>query len=188
MSVLVLDKNKKPLMPCSEKRARLLLSRGRAVVHLLYPFTIRIKDLKQSDCLLQSVHLKLDPGSKTTGLALVLSSDIELKTLFLANIEHKGFAISESLTQRRAFRRRRRNKLWHRKARFDNRVKPKGWLPPSLRHRVDTTLAWVKKLSRLVPVTDIGFERVKFDMQKMANGDISGVEYQPGTLFGYEVK
>ncbi|SEQ45981.1 RRXRR protein [Ectothiorhodospira magna] len=31
MAVLVLDKRKKPLMPCSEKRARLLLERGRAV-------------------------------------------------------------------------------------------------------------------------------------------------------------
>ena len=31
MAVFVLDKKKQPLMPCSEKRAR-LLNRGRAVV------------------------------------------------------------------------------------------------------------------------------------------------------------
>ena len=42
MSVFVVDKRKKPLMPCSEKRARLLLERGQAVVHRRYPFTIRL--------------------------------------------------------------------------------------------------------------------------------------------------
>ena len=41
MSVFVLDQHKQPLMPCSEKRARLLLSRHRAVVHRIMPFTIR---------------------------------------------------------------------------------------------------------------------------------------------------
>ncbi len=42
MAIFVLDKKKQPLMPCSEKRARLLLARGRAVVHKRYPFTIRL--------------------------------------------------------------------------------------------------------------------------------------------------
>ncbi|MDP2099164.1 MAG: RRXRR domain-containing protein [Methylobacter sp.] len=39
MAVFVLDKKKQSLMPCSEKRARLLLDRGRAVVVKMYPFT-----------------------------------------------------------------------------------------------------------------------------------------------------
>lgn len=186
MSVFVLGKNKKPLMPCSEKRARLLLSRGRAVVHLMTPFTIRLKD--RVDGTLQPVHVKIDPGSKQTGLGLVLESQQDLKVLWLAVLHHRSHQISEHLTARRAMRRRRRNQLWYRPARFNNRVKPKGWLPPSLQHRVDTTLAWVKKLSKLAPVSDIGLERVKFDMQKMVNGDISGMEYQQGTLFGFEVK
>jgi len=186
VSVFVLSKTKKPLMPCSEKRARLLLSRGRAVVHLMTPFTIRLKDRVDGVC--QPVHIKLDPGSKHTGLGLVLKSQQDLKVLWLAVLQHRSHQISERLTARRVMRRRRRNQLWHRPARFSNRVKPKGWLPPSLQHRVDTTLAWVKKLSSLVPVTDIGLERVKFDMQKMVNGDISGIEYQQGTLFGFEIK
>ncbi|WP_235825513.1 RRXRR domain-containing protein [Vreelandella rituensis] len=37
MAVFVLGKNKQPLMPCSEKRARLLLERDRAVVVHLTP-------------------------------------------------------------------------------------------------------------------------------------------------------
>lgn len=44
MAVFVLDKRKQPLMPCSEKRARQLLQRKRAVVARSQPFTIRLKD------------------------------------------------------------------------------------------------------------------------------------------------
>lgn len=186
MAVFVLDKNKKPLMPCSEKRARLLLLRGRAVVHLMYPFSIQLKHRTGGE--LQNVHLKLDPGAKTTGMALALETKFELRALFLANLEHKGFAISEALTQRRAFRRRRRNQLWYRPARFNNRIKAKGWLAPSIQHRVDSQLSWIKKLSNLCPISDIGMERVRFDTQQMTNPEISGAMYQQGTLLGYEVK
>src|SRR5438046_10120692 len=69
MAVFVVDKRKKPLMPCSEKRARLLLERGRAVVHRRYPFTIRLKDRVGGG--LQPVRLKLDPGAHTKGVGQV---------------------------------------------------------------------------------------------------------------------
>jgi hypothetical protein len=42
--VFVLDKQGKPLMPCTEKRARLLLDRGRARIHRLVPMVIRLID------------------------------------------------------------------------------------------------------------------------------------------------
>ena len=70
MSVFVLDRSGKPLMPCSEKRARLLLERGRARVHRLHPFTIRVIDRHRATCALQPMRLSIDPGSKATGLAL----------------------------------------------------------------------------------------------------------------------
>ena len=85
-------------------------------------------------------------------------------------------------------RRRRRNQLWYRPARFNNRTRKKGWLPPSLQHRVDSTLSLTNKLLKLTPVVDIMVERVKFDMQLMNNPDISGIEYQKGTLAGYTIK
>ena len=75
MAVFVLDKRKQPLMPCSEKRARLLLERGRAVVHKRYPFTIRLKDRVNGET--QPLRLGIDPGSKRTGLALMRESDGE---------------------------------------------------------------------------------------------------------------
>ncbi len=71
MAVLVLDRRHQPLMPCSEKRARLLLERGRARVHRMVPFTIRLVDRLQADSVLQPLRLKRDPGSRITGIALV---------------------------------------------------------------------------------------------------------------------
>ena len=71
MSVFVLDSTGKPLMPCTEKRARLLLARGRARVHRIVPMVIRLTDRTQKDSVLQPLRLKLDPGSKTTGIAIV---------------------------------------------------------------------------------------------------------------------
>ncbi len=69
-----------------------------------------------------------------------------------------------------------------------NRTKPEGWLAPSLQQRVDTTQVWVDRLQRLAPIAAIAQELVQFDMQQMENPEISGVEYQQGTLAGYEVR
>jgi len=191
MAVFVLDKRKAPLMPCSEKRARQLLARGRAVVHKMRPFTIRLKDRLAADSAFQPLQIKIDPGSKTTGFAVARENAQESKkqaVLCLFELVHRGFQIKQALEQRRAFRRRRRNQLRYRPARFDNRTKPQGWLPPSLQHRVDTTVSWVKRIIRLAPVTGIQQELVRFDTQQLENPEISGVEYQQGTLLGYEVR
>lgn len=199
MAVFVLDKRKQPLMPCSEKRARLLLGRGRARVHRLIPFAIRLVDRNARDSELQPLDIKLDPGSKTTGIALVrksetvdtatgeVSSTLHVRHLF--ELTHRGRQISEALTTRRQMRRRRRGNLRCRAPRFFNRGnKGSGWLAPSLQHRVDTTLAWVSRLQRLAPATGLAQELVRFDMQQMENPEIAGVQYQQGTLAGYEVR
>ena len=188
LSVFVLDKHKKPLMPCSEKRARLLLLKNRARVHRRYPFTIRLVDRLVADSVLQPVTVKLDPGSKTTGIAVVRDKNQNFTVLFLAELHHRGRQISEALTARRAMRRRRRSNRRYRPARFNNRRKPKGWLAPSLQHRVDTTISWVARLRNLAPVTGIATELVRFDMQLLENPDIAGVGYQQGTLAGYELR
>ncbi|MDW7758988.1 MAG: RRXRR domain-containing protein, partial [Desulfuromonadales bacterium] len=71
--VFVLDNTKQPLSPCSPARARMLLRNGKAAVYRRYPFTIVLKHRTGGD--VQSVELKLDPGSKTTGVALVGNHD-----------------------------------------------------------------------------------------------------------------
>nr|WP_183030310.1 RNA-guided endonuclease IscB [Escherichia coli] len=189
MAVFVLDHHKKPLMPCSEKRARLLLERGRARVHRRVPFVIRLVDRKQPDCALQPLRLKIDAGSKVTGMALVQDKENStVSAINLFELAHRGHAIRDALTARRAMRRRRRGNLRYRSPRFLNRKKDNGWLAPSLRHRIDTTMSWVNRFRRWTPLAAISSELVRFDMQSMTDSDIQGAEYQQGTLFGYEVR
>ena len=199
MAVFVLDTQGQALMPCTEKRARLLLARGRARVHRLVPMVIRLTDRTADSCAFQPLRLKLDPGSKTTGLALVRDTQVidkqtgEVQTaavvLNLMELVHRGKQISEALMARRQMRRRRRSQLRHRAPRFLNRGnQQRGWLAPSLQHRVDTCMAWVQRIQRWATVTALSSELVRFDMQALQNPEISGVEYQQGTLFGYELR
>ena len=187
MAVFVLDSKKKPLMPCSEKRARLLLERGRARIHRMYPFTIRLID--RSDGNRQPITLKIDPGSKQTGIALIRESGNIAHVIGLINLKHRGSAIRKALKQRAGFRRRRRStNLRYRAPRFDNRRRAAGWIPPSLQHRVDTVLVTVACLRRIAPISAITQELVRFDMQQMQDPEITGIEYQQGTLAGYEIR
>jgi 5-methylcytosine-specific restriction endonuclease McrA len=181
--VLVLDTNRKPLNPCKPGVARSLLDHRKAAVFRRYPFTIILKKAVEVEP--APLTLKLDPGSKTTGIALL---DGE-KVLWAAELTHRGQAIKADLESRRASRRNRRNRhTRYRQARFLNRKRPKGWLAPSLKHRVLTTETWVKRLAKVAPVAAISQELVRFDLQQMENPEISGVEYQQGALFGYEVR
>jgi 5-methylcytosine-specific restriction endonuclease McrA len=199
LAVFVLDQQGKPLMPCTEKRARLLLERGRARVHRLVPFVIRLVDRAVVACALQPLRLKLDPGSKATGLALVRDTErVDAETgeiqrgasvLNLFELVHRGRQISEALTARRQLRRRRRStNLRYRAPRFLNRTRPAGWLAPSLQHRVDTTRSWVARIRRWAPVSALSSELVRFDLQALDNPDIEGAQYQQGALAGYELR
>eukprot|EP00887_Chlorella_sp_A99_P003780 scaffold31.g3780.t1 len=55
-------------------------------------------------------------------------------------------------------------------------------------HRVNTTTVWVNRLYRWAPLTALSSELVRFDTQALNNPEISDVEYQQGTLFGYEIR
>lgn len=156
-------------------------------MHRMYPFTIRLKDRVGGE--MQPMSLKFDPGSKTTGIAVSREDEEETHPLWLGELKHRGDQIRKSLEQRSNYRRRRRSaNLRYRASRFDNRPKPKGWLAPSLQHRVDNIFSWTKRLLSWCPITRIAMELVKFDTQKMQLPDISGVEYQQGTLAGYELR
>jgi 5-methylcytosine-specific restriction endonuclease McrA len=186
--VFVVDERGNPLMPCHPARARELLRKGRAVVHKRAPFTIRLKDRLGGD--VQAVRLKIDPGSKTTGIALLREGNEDAEALHLAELHHKP-GIHERMEQRRNYRRRRRSaNLRYRAPRFLNRASSRreGRLPPSLRSRVDHVASWVQRYCRFVPISAISVELARFDTQKLQNPEIDGVEYQQGELFGYEVR
>jgi RRXRR protein len=109
---------------------------------------------------------KSNPGSRTTGIAVVADEDGNkpARVLCLFELARQGRQISEALAARRAFRRRGAN-LRYRAPRFDNTRKPQGWLAPNLQHRVDTCMSWCKRFDRLAPVSALRAECVRFDMQ-----------------------
>lgn len=181
--VLVLDTNRKPLNPCAPGVARGLLKSGKAKVFRRFPFAIILNKTVNDEP--KPMQLKLDPGSKVTGIALLQGE----KVAWGAELSHRGQQIKDALESRRALRRGRRNrKTRYRKPRFLNRTRQESWLAPSLQHRVETTLTWVNRLRRYTPIVSIYQELVRFDLQQMENPEISGIEYQQGTLFGYEVR
>lgn len=182
--VFVLDTNKKPLSPCHEAVARKLLKQGKAAIFKKYPFTIILKKSVEDTKNKQEYRLKIDYGSKHTGLAILQNNNV----IWLGQIDHRT-DIKKKLDERRMFRRSRRNrKIRYRKPRFLNRRRKGGWIPPSLESRVNNIKTWVNRLQKLIPLTHISYENVKFDTQLMQNPEISGIEYQQGTLQGYEVR
>lgn len=184
-----------------------MLNDGKAAVYRRFPFTIILKEAKP-EVEPNSITLKVDPGSKTTGMALVQDGgsarlrarraperrepsgcERSPSVVFAAELTHRGQQIKDALESRRAIRRNRRSrKTRYRKARFLNRTKPKGWLAPSLKSRVDNLQTWFTRFYKLCNLTQISMELVRFDTQLMQDAEISGVEYQQGELQGYEVR
>ncbi len=150
-----------------------------------YPFTIILHDREVESSTVSECRLKIDPGAKTSGLAILRNNVV----VWAAELTHKGFAIRDALTTRRQLRRSRRNrKTRYRAARFNNRRRKAGWLTPSLNSRVENILTWVRRLLRFCPITAVSQELVRFDLHKMQNAEISGVMYQQGELAGFEVR
>jgi 5-methylcytosine-specific restriction endonuclease McrA len=170
-------------------RARLLLTQGKAAVFRHQPFTIILKQ-PVVEPRVTPVRLKIDPGAKTTGLALV--DDGTGEVVWAAELEHRGFQVRASMTARSQLRRNRRTrKTRHRQERWRHRTakyQATDRLPPSLYSRLANVMTWVERLRRWCPVAALSMELVRFDIQKLENPNISGVEYQQGTLAGYELR
>ncbi len=187
--VFVLDAEQRPLAPCHPARARRLLAAGKVVVWKRYPFTIRLRRALPS-ATPEPLRLKVDPGSQTTGLALVRAVNNTLgQVVWAAEVTHRSQQVKDRLAQRRTCRRSRRQRhTRYRPARFQNRRRQEGWLPPSLESHIQNILTWITRLQRSAPIGAISQELVRFDLQALEHPEISGVEYQQGTLAGYEVR
>ncbi|MBR0076496.1 MAG: HNH endonuclease [Synergistaceae bacterium] len=186
MLVYVCNKHGEPLMPCSPCKAKKLLKQEKAKVIRKEPFTIQL--LYGSSGYKQKITLGVDTGSKHIGLSAttkdyeLFSSDVELRT------GKDRVDITNLLTARREARRTRRNrKTRYRPARFDNRVrsKHKGWLAPSVEQRINSHLVQIEKVHQILPVKEIIIETAQFDVQKIRNPEISGIEYQQGEQLGF---
>lgn len=184
--VFLIDTNKQPLTPVHPAQARRLLSAGKAAVFRHFPFTLILKtEVQHPDVV--ALRLKLDPGSKITGIALL--NDVSGEVVWAAELTHRGHTIKKALDDRRGVRKsRRRRRTRYRKPRFANRRRTKGWQAPSLLSRVHNILTWVARLRHLAPITALSQELVRFDTQAITTPEIAGIEYQQGTLFGYEIR
>ena len=184
--VFVLNRSKKPLDMISHAKARILLKNRLAVVHKIYPFTIRLKD---NSCVGRdkAYTVKLDPGSRTTGIAIVDNKD---SVVMLAEIEHRGYIVKKNLDDRRIVRRNRRNrKTRYRPARFLNRTKPQGWIAPSVKSRTDNVINFIKKYKKLLNINKVMIERVSFDVTQMTSDTkLYGVKYQQGPLYQTKIR
>ena len=188
--VPVYSSDDQPLMPTHPARARKLMQQGRAVPHHVKGlFGIRLLDRTREQSSVQDMAINIDPGSQTTGIAVVADDEDGQRTVLAAlEIKHRAFSMKATLSRRSAYRRTRRGRLRFRKPRFNNRRRKLGTLPPSVDSlRVDT-MRLVSILRQMYPISDIRLERNKFDPQLMMKPDIRGIEYQRGTLFGWQVR
>jgi 5-methylcytosine-specific restriction endonuclease McrA len=177
-SVFIISKSGKPLMPCKPRKARHMLKKGEAHVVNLNPFTLKLN----FDCreVVQTCTLGVDTGFKFVGLSAVnIYEEVFCGELTLDR------KTSERLTTKKMYRRLRRSRLRYRKPRFNNRKIDKGWLPPSIRRSLGTTISLISSLKKILSIDKVIVETAKFDIQKINNPDISGVEYQQGDLFGF---
>lgn len=180
--VMVLNMRGQPLMPTSPAKARTLLKSKKAKVVCRCPFVIQLMYVAGENK--QPIELALDTGYKHVGF----SATTDKRELICGEVVLRT-DIPDKLNEKAMYRKGRRNRnTRYREARFDNRGIPKGWLPPSIQHKLDTYIRLVQKFAKLLPITGITVEISPFDTQKMQNPEISGIEYQQGTLQGYEVR
>ncbi|MHA2318465.1 MAG: RNA-guided endonuclease IscB, partial [Candidatus Hodarchaeales archaeon] len=170
-------------MPTTPRKARILLKEEKAQVVRRAPFTIQL--LYATGEAKKSIVLGIDTGYSIIGFSAVS----EQKELLAGELILRK-DVSEKITERKMYRRNRRGKLWYRKPRFLNRIssKKKGWLAPSIQHKLDSHIRLVEILKQSLPITKTIVEVASFDTQKLQNSTIKSIEYQQGSLFGYTVR
>lgn len=180
MKVYVLSQNGEPLMPCQPVIARLLLRQGKARVVKRCPFTIQLNYISTE--YVQKISLGVDSGYQNIGFSAV--SDNEELISGEITLDNK---MTKRLQDRAMYRRNRRNRLWYREPRFDNRAsnKKSGWLPPSTERRLNTHLKIISQVKSILPISRVIVEVGKFDIQKLENSEIQGINYQQGDMYQY---
>lgn len=177
--VYVLAANGNPLMPCSERKARILLDNGKATVKSVSPFGIQL--VYRSSAYKQQVSLGIDTGYSQIGFSAVTS-----KRELIGGEVTLLRDLAKRLRQRAEYRRNRRSRLRYRTPGWRTRTTPKAWLAPSIKHKLDSHAKFIQIIKGLIPVTETILEVANFDIQKIVNPNIQGIEYQQGLMFNFE--
>ena len=169
----VLDQQGKPLIPTTRLgKVYRLLKTQKAHIVSYEPFTIQL-DYEPDTQVIQPMTLGVDSGAIHSGYSLTN----EHREYYSAEVIARN-DISNRLSDRRMYRQNRRSR----------KTKKKGWLPPSLEQKVAVQVNEIDHIHRYFPIETIIVETAEFDIQKIKNPDISGIEYQQGTLQGYNIR
>lgn len=178
--VCVIGVDGKPLMPTKRHGwVRRALRDGRATVVHRCPFTIRLT--YESEKNTQPGDMGLDSGYAHVGFSVVN----ELEEL-IGGVLALLTGMSDRLEKKNKHRGNRRIRLWFRKPGYMFDTKGEDWLAPSIQHKLDSQVRLVELLRSIVPVKSITVEVAGFDIQRVKNPDIAGVQYQQGERFGFE--
>jgi len=180
--VYVINQDGKALMPTTRYgKVRRILKSGLAKVVTVKPFTIQLVYKTETEYT-QEITLGIDSGYLNVGFSAVTDKK-ELLSGELKLLKD----ISDRISGKSMYRTIRRSRLRYRKPRWCNRTKsmPKGWLAPSLKHKLDTHLRFVDSIYKILPISKCIVETAAFDIQKIKNPEITGKEYQQGEQLGF---
>ena len=170
-----------PLMPCSPKRARILMKKGKARPrHLKGLFYIKLTD--RSDGNTQPVAVGIDPGSRYEGYTVKSATRTFVNVNSLAA---NGNGIKKAMGDRSNSRRARRQRKNPYRTNKLNRSRSKLWVPPSTKARWQLKLNILKWLARLYPVTDVVVEDVNFATEKGGRRNLTYSAIQAGKNWLY---
>lgn len=168
--VYVMSQDNKPLMPCSNVIARLLLKQGKAKVKRREPFTIKLT--YETTNYTQDLTLGVDTGSGTIGTAISKNNgDI----VYMAEVVVRN-NIKKKMDRRRSYRRNRRNrKTRYRKARFLNRANSirNDRFSPTMQSKLHSHVKEIEYIKSILPVTKMVFETGQFDTHLMKNPSLA---------------
>lgn len=182
--VYVVSKENKPLMPCSNVIARLLLKQGKAKVKSKQPFTIKL--LYETTNYTQDLTLGVDTGSGTIGAAVATDNG---KIVYTSEVVVRN-DVTDKMTQRAKYRRNRRNrKTRYRKARFLNRknsIKTDKF-SPTMVSKLHSHVKEIEYIKSILPIKTPVLETGQFDPHLMQNPELKYKPwgYQKGRNYGF---
>lgn len=186
--VYVISQEGKPLMPCSNVIARLLLKNGKAKVKKREPFTIKLT--YKTTNYTQNLTLGVDTGSGTLGSAVVRDNG---DVVYMSEVTVRN-DITDKMTQRAGYRRNRRNrKTRYRKARWLNRANSMRGdrFSPTMQSKLHSHVKEIEYIRSILPITEMAFETGQFDTHLMKNPALANPAvrhwgYQKGINYGFE--
>lgn len=180
----VLNEKGKPMMPCENVVARLLLKNKQAKVVKTYPFVIKM--LTETTDFKQDLIEAEDTGSSKIGSAVVNSSN---EVIYLSETEIRN-DIAEKMKRRAKYRRNRRNrKTRYRKPRWLNRKNSTktGRFSPTMTSKINAHLKELKFIRKILPITETRIESANFDPHALKNPEVLKdlKLYQEGYNYGF---